>query len=218
MPVDTQQEELKIKENLEEEDLEKDSVKKRDASCLDSLTKNDVVFFHEKGSTANVNLSKIITPGKEEILEGCKNNVQITDEDNSVKNNVANKKQNKFNSSLVQWESDDPRKGGKVYPEELVDENTKDRDTTFKERSLSKKRISNDTSRMQMEETNSDKDAGFSLLRTISEKGHDLISKFVKGIFSNRKTEDSGNIPVLKLEISLRFDKKYFGIIQGFQR
>ena len=47
---------------------------------------------------------------------------------------------------------------------------------------------------MQMEETNSDKDAGVSLLRTISEKGHGLISKFVKGIFYNRKTEDSGNI------------------------
>ena len=45
-----------------------------------------------------------------------------------------------------------------------------------------------------MEETNSDKDAGVSLLRTISEKGHDLISKFVKGIFYNRKTEDSGKI------------------------
>ena len=77
IPIDTQQEELKIKENLEEENLEEDSVKKRDISCLDLLTKNDVALVHEKGSTANVNLSKIITPGKEEILEGCKNNVQI---------------------------------------------------------------------------------------------------------------------------------------------
>ena len=71
IPVDTQQEELK----MEEEDLEEDSVKKRDVSCLDSLTKNDVALVHEKGSTANVNLSKITTPGKEEILEGCRNNV-----------------------------------------------------------------------------------------------------------------------------------------------
>ena len=120
---------------------------------MDSLTKNDVVLFHEKGSTANVNLSKIITPGKEEILEGCKNNVQITDEDNSVKNNVANKKQNKFNSSLVQWESDDPRKGGKICLEKLVDGNAKGIDTTYKERSLSKKRILDDTSHIQMNPT-----------------------------------------------------------------
>ena len=76
---------------MEGKELEEDSVEKRDILCLDSLTKNDVALVHEKGSTANVNLRKIITPGKEEILEGCKNSIQITDEENSVKNNVPNK-------------------------------------------------------------------------------------------------------------------------------
>ena len=53
-----------------------------------------------------------------------------------------------------------------------------------------------------MEVTNREKDAGVSLLETISEKGRNLISKFVKGIFSNRKTEDSGNISDDKRKIS----------------
>ena len=53
-----------------------------------------------------------------------------------------------------------------------------------------------------MEVTNPDKDTRVSFLRTISEKGHGLISKFVKGIFYNRKTEDSGNISDDKRKIS----------------
>ena len=132
---------------------------------MDSITKNDAFYFHEikKGSPADEKLSTTTTPGKEDEseLEGCRNNVQPTEEDKSVKNNVTDKKQNKINSSLVQWESDDPRKGGKICLEKLVDGNAKGIDTTYKERSLSKKRIVDDTSHMQMEEPNSEKMRNF---------------------------------------------------------
>ena len=47
---------------------------------------------------------------------------------------------------------------------------------------------------MQMEEPNSDKDAEFSFIRTISKRGHDLFSKFVSGLFSDRKPEYSETV------------------------
>ena len=105
-----------------------------------------------------------------------------------------NKNQNKYNSSLVQWESDDPRKGGKGYAEKLADENTGNGDTSFKEELVFKKETSSNESCMQMKVTNQEKDVGVSLLETIKEKGYDLISKFVKGILYNKKNENSGKI------------------------
>ena len=61
---------------------------------------------------------------------------------------------------------------------------------------------------MQMEEPNSDKNAEFSFLRTISKRGHDLISKFVSGIFSDRKTEDSETVSDENYEVKTTWDDK----------
>ena len=60
IPVDTQQEELK----MEGEELEEDSLGKRDILCPDSLIEDDVTLIHEKGSKANVDLKKIIASNK----------------------------------------------------------------------------------------------------------------------------------------------------------
>ena len=136
-------------------------------------------------------MKKIITPNKE---EGNMENVHITDKESSVKDNVKNKNRNKYSSSLVQWESDDPRKGGKGYAEKLADENTGNGDTSFKEELVLKKETSSNESCMQMKVTNQEKDVGVSLLETVREKGYDLISKFVKGILYNKKNENSEKI------------------------
>ena len=93
--IDKQQEELKKKEK----ELKEDSLGKRDILCSDSLIKNDVTLIHEKGSKANIDLKKIITPNKE---EGNMEHVHITDKGSSVKAIVKNKNRNNYSSSLVQ--------------------------------------------------------------------------------------------------------------------
>ena len=139
-------------------------------------------------------MKKIITPSKEETLEGNIKNIHITDKESSVKDNVNNKNQNKYNSSLVQWESDDPRKGGKGYAEKLADENTENGDTSLKEELVFKKEASSNELCVQMKVTNHEKDLGVSLLETVREKGYESISKFVKGILYNKKNENSEKI------------------------
>ena len=49
------------------------------------------------------------------------------------------KKQNKINSSLDQWESDDPRKGGKIYLRKLINGNAIGIDTTYQSETLLRK-------------------------------------------------------------------------------
>ena len=71
---------------------------------------------------------------------------------------MKNKNQNKYSISLVQWESDDPRKGGKGYAEKLADENTGNGDTSFKEELVLKKETSSNESCMQMKVTNQEKE------------------------------------------------------------
>ena len=152
---------------------EEDSDKERDASCSNSSTKNDFVYLSrdKDGDPTDERLRTTIPSGKEDKskLEDCRNDVQSTEEGKSVEDNVNDKniKQNKISSSKVhtcsldQWESDDPRKGGKICLRKLINGNALGVDTTYEERSISKKRILDDTSHMQMEESNSTKDAEF---------------------------------------------------------
>ena len=84
--------------------------------------------------------------------------IHSTDKESSVKANVKNKNRKDYRSSPVQWESDDPRKGGKGYAEKLADENTGNGDTSFKEELVLKKEISSNKSCMQMKVTNQEKD------------------------------------------------------------
>ena len=65
-----------------------------------------------------------------------------------------------------------------------------------------------DTSHMQIEEPNSDKDAEFSIISTISKRGHDLFSKFVSGLFSDRKPEYSETVLDENYEMKSTWDNE----------
>ena len=55
-----------------------------------------------------------------------------------------------------------------------------------------------------MEVTNREKDAGVSLLETISEKGHNLISKFVKGFFTTEKPKIQERFQMMKAVLQMK--------------
>ena len=54
----------------------------------------------------------------------------------------------------------------------------------------------------------SNKDAESSIIRTLSKRGHDLFSKFVSGLFSDRKPENSETVSDENYEIKTTWDDK----------
>ena len=87
---------------------EEDPEKERDASCSNSSIKNGLVYLSrdkDGNPTAKRLLRTTIPSGKEDKLklEDCRNDIQSTEEDKSVEDNVNDKniKQDKISSSKV---------------------------------------------------------------------------------------------------------------------
>ena len=142
------------------EELKEDSLEKKGTLCPDSFRKDEVTLIHEKE-------------------EGNMENIQSTDRVSSIEANVKDTNRKDYSSSPGHWESDDPRKGGKVYAEKVADRDTENRDTFLTEELLSNKEASSNESCVQIKSANPE----VSLLETVRKKGYESISKLVRGFF-----------------------------------
>ena len=84
-----------------------------------------------------------------------------------------------YSNSPGHLESDDPRKGGKVYAEKVTDRDTKNGDTLLTEELSSNKEASINESCVQIKSANPE----VSLLETVRKKGYESISKLVRCFF-----------------------------------
>ena len=119
----------------EKEDLKENSFEKKGKLCSDSFRKDEATLIHEK---------------EESNME----NIRSTDRVNSIKANVKDTNRRDYSNSPGHWESDDPRKGGKVYAEKVADRDTKNRDTFLTEELLSNKEASSNESCVQIKSAN----------------------------------------------------------------
>ena len=87
--------------------------------------------------------------------------------------------------------SDDPRRGEKICLEKMRNINTSGIGNVHEKNSTLGMRILDDTSHTPTGKPPSNKDAGSSIIRTLSKKSHDLISSFISGFFTDREPEQS---------------------------
>ena len=82
----------------------------------------------------------------------------------------------------------------KVIFEKMRNINTSGRGNVHERNSTLGMRILDDTSHTPTGKSLSNKDADSSIIKILSKRGHDLISNFISGFFTDRKPEQSATI------------------------